>query len=42
MIFIAHNMAVVKSISDRVMVTYLEKGCEVSPAANMENAVRHP
>ncbi|MFX1760451.1 oligopeptide/dipeptide ABC transporter ATP-binding protein [Rhodococcus sp. As11] len=42
MIFIAHNMAVVKSISDRVMVTYLGKVCEVSPASNMENAVRHP
>ncbi|MFD4405268.1 ABC transporter ATP-binding protein [Nocardia sp. NPDC058499] len=42
MIFIAHNMAVVKNVSDRVMVMYLGKVCEVSPSSNLENAARHP
>ncbi|NKY33282.1 ATP-binding cassette domain-containing protein [Nocardia speluncae] len=42
MIFIAHNMAVVKNISDRVMVMYLGKVCESVPSADMESTVRHP
>ncbi|MGF7121559.1 MULTISPECIES: ABC transporter ATP-binding protein [unclassified Rhodococcus (in: high G+C Gram-positive bacteria)] len=42
MIFIAHNMAVVKNISDRVMVMYLGKVCEVSPSSDMENIALHP
>lgn len=42
MIFIAHNMAVVKNVSDRVMVMYLGKVCEVAPSSNLENAARHP
>ncbi len=42
MIFIAHNMAVVKNISDRVMVMYLGKVCEIAPSRDMENQARHP
>ncbi|MBF6347918.1 MULTISPECIES: ABC transporter ATP-binding protein [Nocardia] len=42
MIFIAHNIAVVKNISDRVMVMYLGKACEIVPSTDMENMVRHP
>ncbi|WP_433607953.1 ABC transporter ATP-binding protein [Prescottella agglutinans] len=42
MIFIAHNMAVVKNISDRVMVMYLGKVCEIAPSRDMEHEARHP
>ncbi|MFS3129053.1 ABC transporter ATP-binding protein [Nocardioides sp. Bht2] len=42
MIFIAHDVAVVKNISDRVMVMYLGKTCEVIPSAGMENLALHP
>ncbi|WP_241383756.1 ABC transporter ATP-binding protein [Rhodococcus sp. CH91] len=42
MIFIAHNMAVVKNISDRVMVMYLGKVCEIAPSRDMEHRARHP
>lgn len=42
MIFIAHNMAVVKNISDRVMVMYLGKVCEIAPSPDMESTALHP
>lgn len=42
MIFIAHDVAVVKNISDRVMVMYLGKTCEVIPADGMEHKALHP
>ncbi|MGW0176792.1 ABC transporter ATP-binding protein [Rhodococcus sp. NPDC003322] len=42
LIFIAHNMAVVKNISDRVMVMYLGKVCEVAPSRDMEHQAVHP
>lgn len=42
MIFIAHNMAVVKNISDRVMVMYLGKVCEIAPSRDMEKQAQHP
>jgi len=42
MMFIAHNIAVVKSISDRMMVLYLGKVCEIAPSDGIETSARHP
>ncbi|MCO5119714.1 MAG: ATP-binding cassette domain-containing protein [Burkholderiaceae bacterium] len=42
MLFISHDLGVVKSISDRVMVMYLGKVCEVGPADALFAAPRHP
>ena len=42
MVFIAHDVAVVKNISDRVLVMYLGKVCEVLPSAGLETSARHP
>lgn len=42
MVFIAHDVSVVKSISDRIMVLYLGKTCEVLPAAVVDTEALHP
>jgi len=42
MIFIAHDVSVVKNISDRVMVLYLGKACEVVPSHDMHLTALHP
>jgi peptide/nickel transport system ATP-binding protein len=42
MVFIAHDVSVVKNISDRVMVLYLGKTCEVLPSADLDTGARHP
>ncbi|MEV7005152.1 oligopeptide/dipeptide ABC transporter ATP-binding protein [Streptosporangium sp. NPDC051022] len=42
MIFIAHDLAVVKNISDRIMIMYLGKVCEVIRSEDLASAALHP
>jgi peptide/nickel transport system ATP-binding protein len=42
MVFIAHDLAVVKNISDRIMIMYLGKVCEVLPAGSLAERALHP
>jgi peptide/nickel transport system ATP-binding protein len=41
MVFVAHDLAVVRNISDRVLVMYLGRVCEVAPSADLWHAA-HP
>lgn len=42
MVFIAHDVSVVKNVSDRVMVLYLGKVCEVLPSKIIDTQALHP
>jgi peptide/nickel transport system ATP-binding protein len=42
LVFIAHDLAVVKNVSDRVAVMYMGKLCEVGPSAQLYGEAAHP
>jgi peptide/nickel transport system ATP-binding protein len=42
MLFISHDLAVVKNVSDRVAVMYLGKLCELGPADDLYGTPAHP
>lgn len=41
-LFIAHDLAVVRNIADRVMVMYLGRVCEIGPAEQVFDNPQHP
>ncbi|TDC88447.1 ABC transporter ATP-binding protein [Actinomadura sp. 7K507] len=42
LVFIAHDLAVIKNVSDRVLVMYLGKTCELAAGADLVERPAHP
>ncbi|MFC5744616.1 ABC transporter ATP-binding protein [Actinomadura rugatobispora] len=42
LVFIAHDLAVIKNVSDRVLVMYLGKTCELAPGETLVERPAHP
>ncbi|GIH95500.1 ABC transporter ATP-binding protein [Planobispora siamensis] len=42
LVFIAHDLAVVKNVSDRILVMYLGKTCELAPGSELVERPAHP
>ena len=42
MVFVSHDLAVVRHISDRVLVMYLGTACEIAPSDRLFEAPAHP
>ena len=42
LLFVSHDLAVIKNVSDRVCVMYLGKTCEVAPSEMIYSAPAHP
>ena len=42
MLFISHDLAAVKNVSDRIAVMYMGKLCEIAPSQRLYNAPLHP
>lgn len=42
LLFISHDLSVVKNVSDRIMVMYLGKACEIGSADELYEHPRHP
>ncbi len=42
LVFISHDLAVVRNVSDRIVVIYLGKACEIAPPEGLYERPRHP
>ena len=42
LMFVSHDLSVIKLVSDRIMVLYLGKICEIGPTEGLYENPRHP